>query len=201
MFSIKSIVTALAVATVLVVSGCSKMPSDQELTTKASLDNAQKVEAETYATATWTEAQEAMKRAEAEMVTQNDKLGFMRSYGKASDMLVEAQTLAEKASTEAVAAKEAVRQETQAAFEAALSEWVATQKLLSTAPKGKDTRAEIESMQQEMLGLQTSMDGVAELVRTEQFQVAQAQLDQVRTKLAAISDDLQNAIAKVQGRK
>lgn len=201
MLNLKATIAVLSVAAALAVNGCSQLPADQESATNVTLDAARSAEAETYAAATWTEAQEAAKRAEAELASQGEKLGFMRSYGKANEMLIEAQGLAEKARAEAIAAKESARLETTAALDAANAELAAARTLLATAPRGKDTRAEFESMQQELVGLQSSLDAAAQLVRSEQFQMARTQIDQVNTQVAAISADLQNAVAKVQAQK
>ncbi|MBU2502000.1 MAG: hypothetical protein ABIK96_08350 [bacterium] len=194
-------IPALLVLAVMVVGGCSKAPVEQQNTTVAALDGAKQANAELYAPQSWLEAQEAMKQAQAELETQNGKFSLLRSYGTADELLAQAQQLADKAKADAVAAKETMRQETQAAFEAVRTQLMSTQELLATAPRGKDTKAEIESMQQELAGLTTTLETAGELIRGEHFQRARAQIDQVGTQVSAMRTDLEAAIAKVQTRK
>ncbi|MGD9547905.1 MAG: hypothetical protein AB7V45_10215 [Candidatus Krumholzibacteriia bacterium] len=194
-------IPALLVLALMTAGGCSKAPIEQQNTASAALEGAKQANAELYAPQSWLEAQEAMKQAQAELETQNGKFSLLRSYGTADELLVQAQQLADKAKVDAEAAKEMMRQETQAAFEAVRTQLMSTQELLATAPRGKDTKAEIESMQQELAGLTTTLETAAELVRGEHFQRARTQIDQVGTQVTAMRTDLEAAIAKVQTRK
>lgn len=200
MFSFKSKNTLLLLLAALFIAGCSEAPVERETAARAALESARQAEAVTYAAATWAQAEEAMKRAEAELASQNNKLGFLRSYGKSGEILEEARSLAETAAGEAATAKETLRQETQAALDQARSEVAATVEMLNAAPRGKDTRAEIESMTQELAGLQTALDEAAGLVATDQFSLAQAGINQAAARAQAIKNDLQAALAKIGSR-
>jgi len=183
---------------VLALSGCAEAPQEQITLAQTAVDAAKAASAEKWANASWLQAQDAMNQAQAELQAQEKKLGLLRSYKKSEEMLVQAQALSEKARAEAVAAKEQARQETVAAIQTARAELQATIDLLATAPKGKDTKAEIESMQQELAGLGAVLDQAAALVPAENFDGARAQVEQVNTQIAAIRTDLTAAIAKVK---
>ncbi|HOX26924.1 MAG TPA: hypothetical protein PLL30_14185 [Candidatus Krumholzibacteria bacterium] len=194
----KMVLGILAGLLILALSGCADAPAEKIQATQAALDSAKAAAAEKYASASWMQAQDMMNQAQAELQAQEKKLGLFRSYGKSEELLAAAQLQAEKAAQEAVAAKEAARQATVSALEAARTELQATVDLLATAPRGKDTKAEIESMQQELASLATVLDQAATLVPAEDFDGARAQIEQVNAKVAEIKADVMAAIAKVK---
>ncbi len=196
------LVTVLLLGVVLLfVGGCAEPPLEQQQSAQAAVTAAKDANAETYAAAAWLEAQEAIKSAEAELMAQEKKLGVLRSYGPAQELLAKAQEAAERAGQEALAAKEQARREAEAKLDAARNNLQLTQELLATMPQGKDTRAEIESMQQELLGLQNALGEAAAVIATEDFARAGAQLGEIESKVAAIKADLENALAKVGTRR
>ena len=183
------------------LGGCSKAPQEQVQAAQTAFAAAETADAAKYASESWLQAQDLMNQAQAEITAQEGKLGLLRSYGKSTELLAQAQVQADKAAQEAAVAKELAKQETLAALQAAHAELQATIDLLAAAPRGKDTQAEIESLQQELSGLQVVLGQADALVPLEDYDGARALVGQVNTQVAAIKADLTAAIAKVGARR
>ncbi len=201
MFQPKRHATIVLAAFSMLAAGCAEPPLEQQQSAQAALESARSADAETYASAKWIEAQDAMNRAEAELQAQNQKIGLLRAYGDAQASLAQAQGLAEQARQEALATKERARQETLAMLETTSADLLATRELLATVPQAKDTRAEIESMQQDLIGLHAALGEAAELLNAEDFTQARARIEQVGGRVAAIRGDIEAALAKLQLRR
>jgi hypothetical protein len=196
------LLSCLLIGLVLIsLGGCSKAPQEQVQAVQTAFAAAESADAAKYASESWLQAQDLMNQAQAEITAQEGKLGLLRSYGKSAELLTQAQAQVDKAAQEAAVAKEQAKQETLAALQAAHAELQATIDLLAAAPRGKDTKAEIESMQQELTGLQVVLGQADALVPLEDYDGARAQVDQVNTQVAAIKADLTAAIAKVGARR
>jgi hypothetical protein len=192
------VVAVLVLGLMLGLAGCSKLPVETVTAMQTALDGAKAAGAETYARDALNQAMETKAQADAEIETQNGKFALMRSYKKATEMLTLATQQFEQANQAAVAGKERARVAANAAVEAATAALAATNEFLAKAPRGKNTKAELEAMQQELVVLQGTLDEAVAGVAAEDYINAKAKADVVTQKAAEIQADIQNAMDKAK---
>lgn len=174
----------------LLLAGCSQPPADTIDAASAALQSAQEAGAAEYAAESMSVAEGAKAAMEAEIATQNEKFSLFRSYAKTAELAAAAQAAAEKAAEDAEAGKEAIRTEATALMEGVRTSLVSVQEMLDKAPRGKGTRAEIDSMRADLAAVESgfadfdaAMGEGLYLDALGKAQAAQAAIDQVKTEI------------------
>lgn len=153
----KSLSVVLSVLVAGLAVGCAKPPTPAIEGANAALEAATAAEAEMYAADAYKAAADAKQQLDAELTAQQEKFAFFRSYTTASDLAASATMAAEQAKTDAIAEKERVRAETtQLIADAKLAVEEAKQ-LLETAPRGKGSQADIETMKSDLTSVEVSL--------------------------------------------
>jgi len=180
-------------------AGCAKAPVETVAAVQTAIDAARSAGAETYASDALAKVNATFQQAKAEIDVQNGKFALLRSYKNAEALLVQAQAEAQQAQEAAVAGKERARQEANTAIDTARAALQASNDFLAQAPRGKNTKAELDAMQQELTTLQTSLDEATGAMAGEDYINAKIKADLVTQKANEIQADVQAAIAKVRG--
>lgn len=195
---------SLAVAALMLLAlfaGCSKPPEAEMAAATQGLDAARAAEAEQYAPASYRTAMDSLNAAAAEKTTQDGKFALFRSYGKSKEMYVRAKALADKAVADANTEKERVKQEVMgmmANVKTAIDEATTA---LEKAPKGKDTKAELELIKNDLAALTPAYADAEADFNNGKYLSAKAKFDGVMQKAKSISDEIAAAVAKKKGGK
>jgi Sec-independent protein translocase protein TatA len=196
---VSSFLVALAVA--IVVTGCSKAPEAERLACDQAMSGAQMAEAEAYAPASYQQAQDSLNAAKVEIQNQDSKFALFRSYGRSKEMLVATKALADKAVTDATAAKERVRQEDNTLMTNIDGLLVTTREALAKAPKGKGTKADLDLIAADLASVETAYQAAVADFNAGKFLVAKPKLEAAVNQLNRINADIEAANAKASGKR
>lgn len=149
------IVMPLVLLGLAMVMGCAKPPVAEVDAAKATIQAARDAGAADYAASSLRDAESAVASLDAELQVQEKKFALLRSYKQASTLAASAKTAGEKAAADAAAGKEKARVDAEALLEQAKAAADEADQMLATAPAGKDTKAEIETMKNDLMGVRT----------------------------------------------
>jgi tetratricopeptide (TPR) repeat protein len=192
---------ALIVCCGLFFAACASAPTAEINATKAAVTTAQTDDVRTYAGDSLQAAEDEMNKALAEVQTQDGKFFVSRDYKQASAMLKSAKDLAEKAESDAQANKAKAKSDAEATLAALPQSIEEARKALAKAPKGKDTRADIEAMQNDLKVAEESMNEANTAMSQGQYKDALTKAESAREKTSAIIEQVQKAQEKVRGRR
>ena len=197
----KRVSLALAALFILaLIAGCSKAPEAEMQAANQAIEAARTAEAEAYAPAAWRTAQDTLQAANAAKTEQDGKFALFRSYGKSKDMFVAAQQLANAASAAAETEKEKVKQEVIGLLSQAKAGIDAATAALAKAPKGKDTKAELELIKADLDGLTPAYADAEADFNAGKYLTARTKVQGVIQKAQSIVDEIAAAAAKKAGK-
>lgn len=187
----------LVLAPVLVLAvGCSQAPTAKLSEAEKAVENAKAAGAQAYLAEDFAKLEGTLATAKKEMEEQNAKFALFRDYGKTEQLLesvkAEAPKLIEATAKKKAEAKEAAAKALEEAKEAVKK----AQALVAKAPVGKD-RAAVEAIRNDAKALTASLDEIQKAMDKEDYLAAQAQAKAVQEKSAALSAEVQGALAKV----
>ncbi len=186
---------------VVLLAGCSKPPEMEMAAADQAAQAAQASQASKYAPQDWQMAQDTLQAARAEKAAQDSRFAMFRSYGKSKAMFEKASALSNTAASNAKVEMERVRKETEQLLNMVKTELDSTAAMVANAPVGKDTKAEIELMKQDMTALQqTFAEAQAEYGRNN-FDAAKSKAQSIRDRMASMKTQLEAAMAKRGGKK
>jgi PBP1b-binding outer membrane lipoprotein LpoB len=182
----------------LILVGCASAPTEEVNATKAAVEAIQNDDVTTYASESLQTAQDNLNKALAEIQTQDAKFALSRDYKAASEMLKAAKDSAEKAKNDAQVNKAQAKADAEALIASLPATLEETKKVLAKAPKGKDTRADLEAMQNDLKLAEESLVEVNTLMSQEKYKDALAKATSIKEKAAAVTEQVQTAMAKVK---
>jgi hypothetical protein len=195
----KRVTLALLALMLLVVVGCSKAPEAEMTAASAAFDAARAAEAEGYVPDAFRMAQDTLNAAQAMKTEQDGKFALFRSYGKSKEMFVRAQALAEKATADAAAEKERVKAEVMTLMADAKAAMDAATAAVDKAPKGKDTKAEIELIKNSLAALAPAYADAEADFNAGKFLTAKSKFEGVMAQAKSIQDEVAAAAARKAG--
>jgi len=175
---------------VLALAGCSSLPEETVTTAQTAMETAKQAEADKYAPDMMQMAQDTMNAALAAREEQDAKMGIMRSYGETQRLLEKSAQLSAQAQEAAAMRKEEVRAEVSTMLADARMILDSAQTALSKAKPGKDNKAELELMKNELAGLNTSYTEAQTKFDGGAYMEAQLQLTALMEKARGISSQL-----------
>lgn len=187
---------ALAVAAVAVMmSGCGKMPQESVNAAKAAVTAARNAQADVYMAPEYKMLADSLNVFLQQIETENSK--FMKNFDGMQAKLDSLTVRAEQVAAAVPARKEAVKAETEAMVATVKSNLEATNTLLGKAPKGKEGKAALEQIHNE---LNVIAANVAEIENGLAGDVNYAEaLDKLNAAQKSVTDlhtELTEAIAK-----
>jgi len=196
-------VVALGLAALL--TGCAEPPTADIDAAKQALEAARAAEADQYAGAALTQAEDAVASMDAEVKAQQDRFALFRSYDKAKELAAAAATAGQTASTEAAAGKERVKAEAEAKMAEAKTTLETVQQMLATAPRGKGTDADLAALKGDVDGLASTLTEVenayAEGKYLDASTTAQSLLDNANRLKADIEQAIELSRSARRGRR
>lgn len=198
---IKTILSFILVGLMLtLIVGCAKAPQEKITAANAAIEAAKAVGADQYVAEKMQAAQDSLTAALAEIEGQNSKFALGRNYAKAARLLDAARSLAEEATGEIDIRREEFKNEANALWATSQTALKEAQALLKRAPRGKEGKAALDAIQQELKALETSLNEVPNLMASEDYVTARDRMSAAMEKINSIKNELQNAIKKTMGR-
>lgn len=199
MISQRFVVGMAGVATILLI-GCAQPPTEQLGAAQKALDAAKAAGATEYAKEDFVALEQQFALANDELSKQEKALSIFRSYTDADKMLIKVVEASGHVAAKAAQNKEAAKTAA-VALEKEAQQVVASAKvLMAKAPTGKE-RAAVETIKQDLSGLETSVGAVHQLIEKGDYLGAEIQAKALKEKGAAVSGEIQNAIDKAKGKK
>ena len=187
---------------VFTLAGCAKEPQAEIDAANASIEAAKTAGADRYVPESFNAASEALRSADAAVAEQQAKFALFRNFDAAKTTLASVSTLATKAVEETAAKKESLKAEVNQAVIDLNALIVADKELLAKAPKGKEGKAALEAIGQEIAVVETvSTEVAAGVANNEDILTLSDKIKPAVEKAKAINTELTDVIAKVKGGK
>ena len=187
---------------VVTLASCAKAPQAEIDAANVSIEAAKTAGAYRYVPESFNAASEALKTALTAVEEQNSKFALFRNYDAAKTTLASVTTLSTKAVEETTAKKEALKAEVNQAVIDLNALIVANKELLAKAPKGKEGKAALEAIGQEIAVVETvSAEVAAGVANNEDVLTLSEKIKPAVEKAKAINTELTDVIAKVKGGK
>jgi hypothetical protein len=196
-----SLLVAICIATTLFFVGCASAPTAEITATKAAIAAAQTDDVQTYAADSLKTAEDTLAQATSEVQTQEGKNGLSRDYKAASVLLKQAKDAAVKAQADAVANKAKTKADAEVLIAGLATQLADAKKVLATAPKGKDTKAELEALQNDLKSADEAAVAASAALAQGKYMDALGQAKAAKEKADGVIEQVTAAKAKMQGRK
>jgi len=186
---------------VVSLASCAKAPQAEIDAANVSIEAAKTAGADRYAPESFNAASEALKTSLTAVEEQNSKFALFRNYDASKTTLASVATLSTKAVEETTAKKEALKAEVNQAITDLTALIVADKELLAKAPKGKEGKAALEAIGQEIAVVETvNTEVTAGVANNEDILTLSDKIKPAVEKAKAINTELTDVIAK-KGRK
>jgi hypothetical protein len=148
---------ALIVLAAFALVGCSKAPTEKIESASTALQTAESEGAADYAPEALAQARDAKAQLDAELDAQAGKFRLFRSYGKADELAEKVKTAADKAVEQTGSAREMVKNEAQMLIADGKRALADTRAMLSNAPRGKGSAADIRMLEGDLAGVEQTL--------------------------------------------
>lgn len=199
MLSQRMVVGMAGVATLLVI-GCAQPPTEQLKAAQQAIEAAKAAGATDYAKEDFTALEQQFALAKDELAKQEKVLPIFQSYSDADKMLIKVVEAGGHVAAKAAQGKEAARTAVLATEQEAGQVVASVKELIAKAPTGK-ARAAVETIKQDVEGLETSFNAVHHLIEMGDYFGAEIQAKAVKENGAVLSREIQSTIDKVKGKK
>lgn len=189
----------IALSLMVALSGCAKKPEQEIKEAREAVDAVVALGGERYAAEELRQLTDSLNAAMNEVNTQDAK--FIKNYDKAKEMLSKVNAGAEKLKAEIPVRKEKARNDALAALETAKASVGEAKALLSKAPGGKGSRADIEALRADVSGLEASLEDVNGLIAAEDYLSAIDKSNAINEKALEVKTQVTQAIEKVKAAK
>jgi hypothetical protein len=191
----KHLVGLAAMVLMFGISGCAKEPVEEIRLTRTAVEAVVQEDGEKYAAEELLILKKDVAKAMDEIRIQNDS--FLKDFDQAKQMLAKVTIDSEQLKPVIASRKEEARQKAVAAQESAYASITQAGDLLSVAPEGKGSSAEIEAMSADLKGLFESMPEVRELIDSGDYASAAIKAVAVSEIADQISAEVKQALEKV----
>ena len=181
----------------LMFAGCAKPPEQEIGQANDAMQAATAAQSDVYAPTEEASAKDALSKAQAEVEMQNAKFVLFRSYSQAKTLYAAAIDASNKAKEAAIVNKEAVKNEAMTLIAESKTAVDDAGKALKMAPRGKDTKADLDAMNTDLKSLQTMLPELDDLFAREMYMDAKNKAMSVKEKAAQIKADVDAAKAKM----
>jgi molybdenum-dependent DNA-binding transcriptional regulator ModE len=186
---------------VVTLASCAKAPQAEIDSANAAIEAAKTAGADRYVPESFNAASEALKSATTAVEEQNSKFALFRNYDAAKTTLASVNTLAGKAVEETTAKKAALKAEVTQALTDLAALITANKELLAKAPKGKEGKAALEAIGQEIAVVETvNTEVTAGLANNEDILTLSGKIKPAVEKAKAINTELTEVTAKAKGK-
>jgi hypothetical protein len=196
----KRIAVIFVVFALLVFVSCAKPPEQEIQKANTSIEAARTAEAEEYAPDAFQTATDTLNAANAAKTEADGKFALFRSYGKAKELYVRAEALANEAASAAQTEKERVKAEVEGLLTQAKAVLDSADAALKKAPKGKGSKADIELIKGDLDAANASNTDAQNDFAAGKYKSAKAKLEAAMQKAQAVITEIEQAKAKKAGK-
>jgi hypothetical protein len=189
----------VALTLLALMIGCGKAPEAEMQRANSAQEAARMAEAETYVESLYLAAQDTMNAAMAAKQEQDSKFALFRSYGKAKEGFIAAETMFNNTVAAAQGEKERVKNLVAQMLVDAKAVLDSADMMLKKAPRGKGSTADIELIKNDLAAVQTSYGEAEADINTGKYMAAKSKLEALVQKAHAIMDEISAAAAKKAG--
>ncbi|MBP1597107.1 MAG: hypothetical protein H6Q05_2484 [Acidobacteria bacterium] len=193
-----SMIALFTVTASLLFFACASAPKEEIAATQAAIQAAQIDDVRTYAADSLKVAEDTLSKAMAEVQTQDDKFAMSRDYKAASDLLKAAKDEAAKAVSDAQGNKAKAKADAEAILATLPTLFADAAKTLATAPKGKDTKAELEALAADLKSAEEAAASANVAMTQEKFADALAQANTAKSKADSVIAQVNAAKEKMK---
>lgn len=188
-----------ALTMVAFLSSCGKVPQEKIDAANAAIDSAKMVEADVYVAAEFTAIQDSMNAVMADIEVQKSKL--FKKFKPASEKLDRILEMAKQTKTNAVTKKEEVKVEVEGLMTEMATLLEENTKLMKKAPRGKEGAAVLEQIKTEMTAIEASVAEAKGMYDAGKYMDASNKIKAAKDSATRINTELNDAIAKVKGKR
>jgi len=182
-----------------ILSGCAKPPTQEINDSKALVEAVTNADTNTYASEELAKLNGNLTAALDEVKIQDDK--WFSNFDKSKQMLAALKAEAENVTTVAAQRKEEAKNKAIAAQAEARTAIDTAKALVEKAPRGKETKADIEMFKADLTGLEESLAALQPTIDEEKYSDALNSANIIKERAGAISNDITLALEKVKSRK
>lgn len=186
---------------VVTLASCAKAPQAEIDAANVAIEAAKTAGADRYVPESFNAASEALKSAVTAVEEQNSKFVLFRNYDAAKTTLASVNTLAGKSVEETTAKKAALKAEVTAALAEIATVVASNKELLAKAPKGKEGKAALEAIGQEIAAVETiSTEVTAGVTNNEDILTLAGKVKPAVEKAKSINTELTDVIEKAKSK-
>ena len=178
--------------------GCDKPPEPQMEASKKSVEKARQGEAPKYAAQEFNRLQDSLEAALAEVNKQTARFALFRNYDQSRTTLAWVDSFSVVAVDKARENKEKMRKATEQMIQTASVVIDSTAALFTRAPRGKESREELDLLEKDLTSLRDNLEGARSGLQTENFPDAQSKAKAVQTRAEDIQRQLNAAIQRYE---
>lgn len=187
---------------VVLATGCQKAPQVQMDLAKSAVDSAKSVEADKYIPAEFNAIQDSLNMVLTNIETINAQSFWKRNYKPSVAQLDAIVVKANEAVTNAIAKKAEVKAKVETSLTEAAAVLAEDKALVLKAPKGKEGKAALEAIQQDLTVVEAAINETTTLYNQGEYMAANDKISAAIEKANSIKQELTDAIAKYKkGRK
>jgi len=194
-----SLVPVLAGMALLSIA-CATEPTDALNAAKTSLESAKAAGAADYAPSALAAADSAAAALDAELKAQKEKFALTRSYTKAAELAAEAKKAADDAAAAAVTGKEQMKAEATTLIAGVRGSVDSVKAMLAKAPKGKGSAADLEALNADVAGVETSLGEMDAAMAAGKYKDAKVKAEAAKATLDKIMADVEAATSAKKGK-
>lgn len=184
-----------AVAMMILATSCGKMPQENMDATKAAVEAAKTAQADVYMAPEFKALEDSLTVVMQAIEAENSK--FFKNFGDLTVKLDNLKAQAETIAAAVPAKKEAVKQEAETTLASVKTAIDETKALLAKAPKGKEGKAALEQISNELSTITTTVGEIeVSLAGDVNYVQVLDQLNAAQKSVADIATELNDAIAK-----
>ncbi len=189
-----------ALLLVVAVSSCAKLPQAEIDAANAAIESAKGVEANRYLAEEFNALADSLNAVNVAIEDQKSKFFLSRDYKAITEKLTMIASDVEGLKARTEERKAQVRTEVQDTLNVLISLIEEDKALLAKAPKGKEGKAALEAIQNDITVLEASVTEINTLVTNGDYLTAQDKTTASKAKAEAIKEELTAAISKTRRR-
>ncbi len=181
-------------------TSCAKLPQAELDAAKAAIESAKVMETNRYLADEFVALEDSLNAANVAIEAQKSKMFLSRDYKSIKEQLVAIATDVEALKARTEERKAQVRTEVQDTLVVLTALIEENKTLLAKAPKGKEGKAALEAIQNDITVLEASVAEINTLITNGDYMTAQDKTTASKVKAEAIKEELMNAISKTRRR-
>jgi hypothetical protein len=191
----KNLIPMALVAGLLLLAGCAKEPAEQISAANDSFQKANSPDVAEYSPDALNAAKDAKSKLDQELETQKKEWAMFRKYEHTTELANELKSSSEAAVKSAEVAKEKAKTDATTAVADARRSLDEARSMLTTAPVGKGTQADLALLKSDLDGVESSITDADSVLQSGRYkealskaQAAQQKAEDVKSQIVAAKE-------------